>query len=733
MNSNPLVSIIINTTNRAYHLKRLLDCLSHQTYDLFEVIVVNGPSVDCTDDILSEYSNCIRIAKCSEKNLCLSRNIGWRMAAGEVIAYIDDDAVPYDKYWLAKAVSCFNNENVGIVSGESINTSGEYEFRYGTCSIYGDQNPIQITKQNINNDSGLYYGIRGNNMFISKKALESVGGFDEYYVYFLDETDLAIRIQQAGFQLRYSSESKIVHESANGDFRKNQYDLNWEVIARSQGYFTIKFTENLNMTKESRETIAFNSGKHWLSEFDWLAKENKITKEQQEKYSELVIEGLKQGIADGFVLNRQLSMNDNHNIYHFRNFKDNYTKTQINICLLCEDDILTARGGVAVYTKSLAYGLAISGRHNVYVITSGTEEKICNVKGVNICTIVPEKKMVSELEDKPISLYRMNFAYHCYKKLQELKKSFFVDIVESPIWDSLGLVCACLEKDIPVVTRLQTPLKMYLKTFNKTLNGDFQMLMEYEKVLMDKSYAIITISDCIKKTIEENYNLDLSRKSYKNYLGISPRVNKTKTREDSNIVVFFIGRLERRKGIDSIIAVLPKLMEEYPNLEFRFAGDDGIIDESLGMTYKDKLISMPEYSNWKSRVHFLGVISDEQKEQEFANCDIFVSPSLYESFGIIFIEAMRFGKPVIGCRCGGMQEVIEDGVSGLLCEPGDSDSFYVMLKKLIDNPELRNVMGQAGLIRLKKMFSEESMCNSCEEIYREVIYNYSAEKHLSEA
>lgn len=119
----------------------------------------------------------------------------------------------------------------------------------------------------------------------------------------------------------------------------------------------------------------------------------------------------------------------------------------------------------------------------------------------------------------------------------------------------------------------------------------------------------------------------------------------------------------------------------------------------------------------------MGKVSDEVKEQEYAECDVFVSPSLYESFGIIFIEAMRYAKPVIGCKAGGMQEVIADGETGLLCKPGDAADFERCLDRLLSDATLREKMGKAGLERLSQKFTETAMCKRCEEIYRDMLQN----------
>ncbi len=141
----PTVSVIINTYNRGAHLKRLLDALSRQTYDNFEVIVVNGPSTDNTKEIIRQYKKAIRAAKCPITNLSVSRNIGVRKAAGEINAFIDDDAVPQDTKWIETAVSYFEDEKVGTVGGTVYRLDGGINFQYGWFDIWGNNICIQET------------------------------------------------------------------------------------------------------------------------------------------------------------------------------------------------------------------------------------------------------------------------------------------------------------------------------------------------------------------------------------------------------------------------------------------------------------------------------------------------------------------------------------------------------------------------------------------------------------
>lgn len=724
------ISVVVNTHNRGPHLKRLLDSLCRQTYENFEVIVVNGPSTDNTEEVLKQYGNAIRTARCEHINLCESRNIGVRMAAGDIVAFIDDDAVPQSVSWLENAAKLFQNSKVAIVGGKVLHINGDMEFRYGTFDIWGHNIGVNDTPEYLDDPYGeIFNGVQGCNCFFRYEALRKVGAFDEYYVYFLDESDLCMRIIQKGYVTRYGENMAVIHEAAGGANRKSPYHKNWYTICRSQGYFVMKASVDCGKSEEERRKMAVDSTKHWVSDMKWLAETGKLTAEESRKYIEDIERGVNEGIEDGVGKDRTLLANLVQDPIQFKRYNKKVSDDVMNICLICEGETIHPVGGVPVYTKALAEGLSAAG-HNVFVINKGDEEKLELINGYNLCTIVPTQIMMEELDNLPNGQARVSFSAAVHKKVEQLKGVFGVQIVESPIWDSLGVISAYMEHDIPVVTRLQTPLKMVMETFKKDENNDLEFLMGLEELLMKRSDSIITISECVRMTIEDLYGFKFTQPVYKNYLGF-PRADieqTTRKKNDDRVIVFFVGRLERRKGIDNIITVLPNLLIKYPTLEFHLAGDSDIVDDVIGMTYKQKVLSEYADAPWLDRVKFLGKISEKEKEQEFADCDIFLSPSLYESFGIIFVEAMRVAKPVIGCRVGGMQEVIEDGVNGLLAEPGDANSLENCLIRLLDDSDLRHQMGEAGLTRYQNMFTTEAMCKECEAIYRSIIDKYKKMK-----
>lgn len=726
MNDKPKVSVIINTHNRAYHLKRLLDCLTRQTYDEFEVIVVNGPSTDHTEQVLKDYGEAIRVETCPEVNLCMSRNIGVRAAAGEIVAFIDDDAVPGGPAWLEELCKPFRDRTVGAVGGQSYRMNGLHEFSRGTFTIWAGGKSVNIKSLPPQKKTAEEFnGVIGCNCAFRRSAVVEAGGFDEYYTYFLDETDLCYRIAMLGYQIAHSDAALVYHEAAGGANRKSQYHLNWRVIARSRGYYVMKATEDRGLTVEERRKGAMDACGLLGTEFDWMLSEKKITRSDYKQFNKDMEEGRDEGIAAGLSDERKLIWDIAVRNNAFKRFDKSVANDHLNICYYCEDDPLHPIGGTAVHTTALCYGFIKKG-HNVYIITRGKEETISNVNGINCCYVVPEDLQIPELLGLPNSNAKLNFSYACFAKLQQLKKYFYVDVVESPIWDSYGLVTTYLERDVPLTVRLQTPMKMWLKTFQEEATSDIEMLVEYESAMLDYADHIIAVSDCVKETIEELYEMKFKQPVTKDYDGLDPtrKAEPQREKDDGKLIVFFVGRLERRKGIDSILAAAPTLLEKYPDLELHLAGDCEIVDDVIGDTYKHWFLKKNRGAKWLRRVRFMGRISDEQKEQEFADCDVFVSPSLYESFGLIFVEAMRYGKPVIGCNAGGMREVIEDGVTGLLCEPEDPASFEQCLDRLLSDPDLRVSMGKAGLERMHRMFTDTVMCEQCEKIYREAIRNY---------
>jgi glycosyltransferase involved in cell wall biosynthesis len=114
-------------------------------------------------------------------------------------------------------------------------------------------------------------------------------------------------------------------------------------------------------------------------------------------------------------------------------------------------------------------------------------------------------------------------------------------------------------------------------------------------------------------------------------------------------------------------------------------------------------------------IYLLGFRSDVAALM--AACDIFVLPAPAEPFGLVLIEAMAMGKPVIAAAAGGPLEIVADGETGLLFEPGDAASLAAAMRRLLENPDLRQRMGQAGRRRYEEMFTAQRMAENMAAVY----------------
>ena len=118
-------------------------------------------------------------------------------------------------------------------------------------------------------------------------------------------------------------------------------------------------------------------------------------------------------------------------------------------------------------------------------------------------------------------------------------------------------------------------------------------------------------------------------------------------------------------------------------------------------------------------VHFLTGLSYSELAACYSSCEIFALPSRGEGFGLVYLEAMARGKPVIGGAHGGAPEVIEDGVTGYLVQYGDTVQLATSIETLLMDPALASEMGARGRKRVERDFRFSVFASSLKKILRE--------------
>jgi phosphatidylinositol alpha-1,6-mannosyltransferase len=179
-------------------------------------------------------------------------------------------------------------------------------------------------------------------------------------------------------------------------------------------------------------------------------------------------------------------------------------------------------------------------------------------------------------------------------------------------------------------------------------------------------------------------------------------------------VVLAVGRWradERYKGMDTLITALPRLLPRWPELQLAIVGEG----DDRGW-----LENLAEENGVDRHLHFLAGLSYEELASCYAHCEIFALPSKGEGFGLVYLEAMACGKPVIGGAHGGAPEVIDDGKTGYLVPHGDAVQLATAIETLLANPTLELEMGRRGKERVEHAFRFNVFAKSFRKILREL-------------
>ncbi|HWQ52564.1 MAG TPA: glycosyltransferase family 4 protein [Bryobacteraceae bacterium] len=181
------------------------------------------------------------------------------------------------------------------------------------------------------------------------------------------------------------------------------------------------------------------------------------------------------------------------------------------------------------------------------------------------------------------------------------------------------------------------------------------------------------------------------------YLEVEPTDERTGF-SSGTLRVLSVGRLaasDAYKGYDVLIEAVGRARRCGARIELSIVGDG---DDSPRLKERARNLGLA------AAVQFAGSVSDARLREEFSQCDVFALPSRSEGFGIVFLEAMRFGKPCIGGNHGGTPEVIGHGVDGFLVEHGDADALAERLMQLWKEPELRKTMGERAREKVKNAY-----------------------------
>ena len=366
-------------------------------------------------------------------------------------------------------------------------------------------------------------------------------------------------------------------------------------------------------------------------------------------------------------------------------------------------------GGGEVVAYNLAINMAKRG-HNVHVFTTSANHRefIENREGL----IIHRYRTIVKMIQRNISLGLV------FKPLKELLDIVHVHVGCTPFELIGSLQYAKINKKPLIVTYHGDVVPSYdglmYKSSVQIYNIATKKVLEYADTIVTPSRYYINeslfLEDYKYKIVEipnginlRDFEVPYSKEECRRKLGLS--VDKR--------IILFLGVLHPKKGPDILLKAMPSVISEIPDSELVIVGDGVMRRELEELSRKYEV---------KGHVKFVGFVDENLKPLYYKAADVFCLPSIItsESFGIVNLEAMACGVPVVASKIGGIPDVVKNGKTGLLVPPRDPKALAEAIICLLQDENVRRKMGRNARKKAEN-YSWKRIAEKYERVYEELI------------
>ena len=366
-------------------------------------------------------------------------------------------------------------------------------------------------------------------------------------------------------------------------------------------------------------------------------------------------------------------------------------------------------GGAGVHVKYLTK--ALSGQIDVEVRTLGTSGKVREGK-------------IKVVRCEPWEIFRKG----CDPKFKRLFEAFSLDLalVKDPIdseivhahtwYMSLAGFYSKKLYDVKLVMTVHSlepkrPWKI------EAMGNAYRLSMWAERTGLSACDRIIAVSKEDKKDIMDCYGIENNR------IEVIPNgidIEKYRRREDFSVLekygvkkpyVLFLGRLSRQKGVFETVRGSDSFPKNIKLVLVTSRADEKGIENELA-----KEVHKRENIIWINKM-----LTEDEAVALYSSAEVFTSPSIYEPFGIVNLEAMACGTPIVSTKVGGIKDVVLDGKTGILVGPKNQEEVAEAVNKLLADKELAKRMGEKGRERVEKKFSWERVAERTLALYKSIL------------
>lgn len=389
------------------------------------------------------------------------------------------------------------------------------------------------------------------------------------------------------------------------------------------------------------------------------------------------------------------------------------------------------QGGQPIYIRDICRLLSKHYKIDIFTRkkTENEEEIVHLMPGVNVVRI--NAGPVEFVPKEKIYLYLNEFFMNTIRWIEKNDQKY--SLVHSHYWYS-GSVALKLKDhlEIPLVHNCHSlgRVKYNVLNYNKPVNADMRLLEE--ELILKRSNAIIASTPQEVKNILDLYkvsgeNIELIRTGVDSRL-FRPIDKETAVKEtgiDFKKIILFVGRITKAKGLRILVKAFAQVNENFnEEIKLLVIGGDisGVMHSEAESKEKKHLKLLIKKLNLTDDVMFLGPVNRKLLPYMYSLADVCAVPSLYESFGLVAVEAMSCGTPVIASKVGGLAHTIRHGYSGLHFLPGRSDQLAKAILKLITDSEKMKEIGINARFRTAREFGLQQTVKQIELLYELLLF-----------
>jgi len=368
-------------------------------------------------------------------------------------------------------------------------------------------------------------------------------------------------------------------------------------------------------------------------------------------------------------------------------------------------------GGIARHCYGLTRALVKLG-HEVHVVTLEFPDapEFEDVEGVKV------HRVKIELGHPNFITWTFIFNHFMEKRVAALSRQVKFDVIHIHDWLTTHsgiaaknylnkpMICTVHSTEIGRVQQLRSP--------------DSYMIDGLEWWMMYEAKSVIMCSDFMTKEVIDHFHLPPEKVSVIpnaiDTLEYNKNVNKEAVRRRYGVgpherLVIFIGRLVPQKGVEHLIRAIPHMVRYHGETKFLIAGD--------GWS-RSHLESMAAATGHGNKISFLGFIPDSERIELLMSADALVIPSIYEPFGIVALEGMAAGVPVVASNVGGLSEIVEHDRTGMLAYTENPESIAWCVNKALSDHGYSNWLIENAKKKVNEVYSWESVAKKVTEVYK---------------